>query len=311
MRAHLRDDEAAVLLVQTLRTLSMDAAAGPGRLSAASGLAHCGEWLHVVADDELKLASFRLGDAQPGRWCQLFDGDLPLPHAARKAAKPDLEALALLPPFAGHACGALLAMGSGSTTRRQRAALVPLDAQGQVSGAPQVIDVAPLLASLRAQFADLNIEGAFVDGERFCLLQRGHQRDPANACIAFDWPAVQRWLVAAGPAPVPDAIARFELGHIGGAALCFTDGAALPEGGFVFCAAAEQTDDVYADGACLGSAVGLVDAQGRLQRMEPLALRCKAEGISTRAAADGLQLLLVTDADDRSAPALLLSATLR
>lgn len=300
-----------MLAVQTLRTLSIEGSAGAGQLSAASGLAQCGDWLHVVADDELSLASFRLGDPGPGRLCRLFDGELPQPHAARKAAKPDFEALALLPAFAGHGFGALLALGSGSTAQRQRAALVALEPDGQVGGPPREIDVARWLAPLRTTFADLNIEGAFVDRDRFCLLQRGHQRDPLNACITFGWPALQQWLLGAGPVPVAASITRHELGTLAGAALCFTDGAALPGGGFVFCAAAEQTDDAYADGACLGSAVGLVDALGRLQRIEPLALRCKAEGISVRSTADGLQLLLVTDADDRAAPALLLSALLR
>ena len=86
--------------------------------------------------------------------------------------------------------------------------------------------------------------------------------------------------------------------------------AALPGGGWVFCAAAEASDDNYADGPCRGSAVGVVAADGRLLGVWPLALRCKAEGIAVTVENSALQLLLVTDPDDRDEPALLLSATL-
>jgi hypothetical protein len=87
---------------------------------------------------------------------------------------------------------------------------------------------------------------------------------------------------------------------------------ALPNGRWLFCAAAEDTSDSYADGRCLGSAVGVVDANGTVQRLDRLDAVCKVEGI---ALADGasvsrVSLLLVSDADDRRVPAQLLSVTL-
>jgi hypothetical protein len=78
----------------------------------------------------------------------------------------------------------------------------------------------------------------------------------------------------------------------------------------VFCAAAEATDDNYADGPCRGSAVGVVAADGRLLALLPLSLRCKAEGIAATAENGVLQLLMVTDPDDWAVPAALLSARL-
>jgi hypothetical protein len=295
-----------MLNVTVVRTLST----GRGHLSAASGLVRLGPRLYVVADDELQLGVFDVAGQQPGTLRRLFDGELPEKHQARKAAKPDLESLAQLPPFAACPHGALLAVGSGSRPQRHRAALLGHDEAGELQTAAREIDLAPLYAPLHAQLERLNIEGAFVSAGRFCLLQRGNSADAANVLIAFDWPAVQAWLSGAAPAPVPLFSTPHDLGDIDGVPLCFTDGAALPDGGWVFCAAAEATDDNYLDGPCRGSAVGVVAADGRLLGVWPLSLRCKAEGIAVTVANGALQLLLVTDPDDRDEPALLLSATL-
>jgi hypothetical protein len=102
----------------------------------------------------------------------------------------------------------------------------------------------------------------------------------------------------------------FDLGSIDGVPVCFTDGAALQDGAWVFCAAAEDTSDSYADGRCVGSAVGIVDASGKVLRLEQVAGSFKAEGVTVMSDGDPLELLLVTDADDRSAAAQLLSLTL-
>lgn len=113
------------------------------------------------------------------------------------------------------------------------------------------------------------------------------------------------------PSPMGcSAITRFALGAIDGMALSFTDGAALPGGDWLFSAAAEDTLDAYNDGRCAGSAIGLVDAGGTIRLLERLSLNCKVEGITASAAGDTIDLLLVTDADDRLQPALLLSAAL-
>lgn len=296
------------LSVTGLRGARGDAA--PSHLSAASGLARVGQHLYVVADDELALGVFDLADEGPGTLFALFDGELPALHTARKKAKPDLEALTVLPAVAGQPGGALLALGSGSRPNRQRAVRVDLDAHGAVAGAPRRFDFAPLFAALREHIAELNIEGAFIDGDDFCLLQRGHARVPLNACARFAWHEVEAWLRAAGPVPAVASIHRYELGALGGVPLGFTDGAALPGGGWVFCAAAEDTDDAYADGRCEGSALGWVDTAGALRRLQPLALRCKCEGIAATVDGDSAQLWLVTDADDRGKPAWLLGASL-
>jgi len=302
-----------VLQIQTLRRLVVRDRAdgtGAGHLSAASGLARVGDRLYVIADDENSLGVFDVSSEEPGRLVRVFDGDLPDKHDARKKAKPDLEALAHLPAFAGHPFGALLAIGSGSRANRCRGVLIALDATGGIQGAGRHLDLAPLFEPLRARFAQLNIEGAFVTGRSLCLLQRGNTASPVNACLSFDWHAIESWLLGAAPAPAFTSIMVFDLGLQGGVPLCFTDGAALPEGAWVFCAAAEDTGDSYADGACAGSVVGVVDAAGVLRCIEPLSEPCKAEGVTATLEDGVLTLLLVTDADDREVPASLLTGTL-
>ncbi len=117
-----------LLMLETriVRELVVDEAAGSAEqahLSAASGLVKLGNRLFVVADDENHLAMFDLSNREPSRLVPIFDGRLPLRHKARKAAKPDCEALLVLPAFAGYPHGALMAMGSGSRPSRQRGAL--------------------------------------------------------------------------------------------------------------------------------------------------------------------------------------------
>jgi hypothetical protein len=279
-------------------------------LSAASGLARLGRLLYVVADDEHGLGVFDLDDSGPGRMFRIFAGELPLHHKDRKAEKPDLEAMTVLPAFDGHPFGALLVVGSGSKPNRRRAALMRLDEHGALDGQARHLDLGPVYEPLQKQFSDLNIEGIFVAGEDLCLLQRGNRQSRVNACIRFELHAVAHWMQGIGPAPIARSIAAFELGTIEGIPLSFTDAAGLANGAWVFCAAAEDTTDSYADGHCAGSAVGIVSADGELVQKEPIDLVCKAEGIAVADNGKNLELLLVTDSDDRSVPAQLLSVTL-
>ena len=92
-----------------LHPLQLDPAQHPrglSHLSAASGLVRVRQRLYVVADDELHLGQFDdcsspTPNAAPGTLLRLLDGELPAGKKQRKAAKPDLESLALLPPLPG------------------------------------------------------------------------------------------------------------------------------------------------------------------------------------------------------------------
>ena len=148
--------------------------------------------LYVVADDELHLVCLTTSIDSPGPsplggLIRLFEGELPRDKSRRKLAKPDLETLAELPPLPGCPFGALLALGLGSRSTRETGVLMALDSAGRLPGRIAHIDLSVFYAPLRAQFPDLNIEGAFVCSGELRLLQRGNQGGSRNACIRFDW----------------------------------------------------------------------------------------------------------------------------
>lgn len=303
-----------------LQDLLLDPATHPRgqlHLSAASGLVRAGAWLYLLADDEHHLGLLPAGAAVLQHLPQaplvqlhrILQGDLPPDPKARKKRKPDLESLALLPASPTHPHGALLALGSGSKPNRQRGVVIALDATGRPDGEAQVVDLSALYTPLRAEFADLNIEGAFIANDCLHLLQRGNKGDARNACISYPLDPLLAWLAGTRVAPpAPLRTTQFDLGMVDGVPLGFTDGAALPNGeGWLFSAVAENTDDSYADGECVASAIGWVGADGVLEHMVPLEAAPKVEGI----ALDGeKRLLMVTDADDPARESRLLAVAL-
>ncbi len=309
-----------------LRELEVDATVHPRgqpHLSAASGLVCAFGRVYVVADDELHLGVFH-DHHSPGALHRIAAGRLPLGQSARKKRKPDLETLLLLPPGrAGwHGGAALLALGSGSTPRRDRAMVVPLDGAGEpLAGQVRALDLAPLYAPLRAALGGINIEGALWHRDQFVLLQRGGDGERGtNATLHFELAETLAWLTgAAHVAPRLREVRPCDLGRVRGVAYGYTDAAALPAhcgGGFLFTAVAEASGDNVADGACVGSALGRIDARGRVAWMRPLHGAPKVEGLDLRpdpvSVSTGalgvhrLQICLVTDADDPACPSQLL-----
>ena len=310
------------LPVSFIRNLSLDPAQHPrgqAHLSAASGLVRVRQRLYVVADDELHLGVFDEhaaagaagADPAPGTLVRLLDGDLPRDKGKRKKAKPDLETLAQLPPLPGCPAGALLALGSGSKPQREAGVLIGLDVQGVPNGRMASVDLEPLYAPLRKRFDDLNIEGAFVLSGDLVLLHRGNKGDARSACIRYDWNLVAPWLAGLQPKP-PGAksVQLMQLGDVGGVPLSLTDGTALQGGAWAFSAAAECTDNSYQDGACVGSAIGIVAPDGQLRHLHRLAGAPKVEGLAAQVVGTGLGsdwvFTLVTDPDDPHTPSQLL-----
>lgn len=298
---------------QKIRELHLTHGTSESRLpfiSAASGLVMVKNLLYVVADDEHHLGAFSADHhALPGELVRLFDGTLPDKYKKRKAQKPDLETLLLLPTFAGYPHGALLAMGSGSKPNRDTGVLLGLDALGNVNSAPRLFDLSLLYDAIRAEVEELNIEGAVIADGQFMLLQRGN-KGAVNALIACEFDSLIDDL-GANNAPrlrASPVVRAIDLGDIDGVPLCFTDAAALPDGNLLFTAVAENTDNSFDDGACGGSAIGIVDANGNVKMIERLDQPYKVEGVAATMHADGIHLLLVTDADDASKAAWLLSA---
>ncbi|QSQ20976.1 hypothetical protein JY651_38100 [Pyxidicoccus parkwayensis] len=296
------------------RTLTLESPEEPGRpahVSAASGLVRAGAWLYIVADDALHLAVFPLAGEAPGRSVRLFPGELPSEPKARKAAKPDLEALCLLGPLADAPHGALLALPSGSAATRLRGAVLPLGADGALAGEVRTVDCTALYAQLTRELGPLNIEGAAVAGGRLRLLNRGNGDVGVDALVDLDLERARRGLEVGALGPdVVRTTRRWELGRAGGVRLSFTDASPLPDGRLVFTAAAEDTRDAYADGVVTGSAVGVLAPDGTPVFLDAVDAKVKLEGVDARVERGRVHVLLVADADDPAVAAPLLEAVL-
>ena len=321
-------DALPTVLIQTLRIDPAQHPRGQAHLSAASGLVRVRQRLFVVADDEMHLGMFdeptapqadaaRSSDPEhpTGSLLRLLEGDLPQDKDKRKKAKPDFESLVHLPPLPGCPAGALLALGSGSMPNRETGVLIALDVQGQPNGRMATVNLAALYAPLRKRFADLNIEGALLVSGELLLLQRGNKGHALNACIRFDWNMMAPWLagVLAQP-PAAKSVQVLDLGSVGDVPFGFTDAAALHGGAWAFSAVAENTDNSYLDGACVGSAIGTVSADGSLQRLHLLEGAPKVEGLAVLPEAGGSGAwvcTLVTDPDDPSLAAQVLQVRLQ
>ncbi len=277
---------------------------GQAHFSAASGLVCVHGRAYVIGDDELHLAVYQ-DDDSPGKMHRLLPGALPADKAARKRSKPDFESLLHLPDSA-----LLVALGSGSAPGRDRAVCLPLGSHGSPLQALPAVDLAPLYEPLRHRLGGINIEGAFVCAGELLLLNRGHATTSGNTVIRVWLSDFAALLAGRKKALHPGAQQGFELGDIDGVPLGFTDGAALSGGAWVFSAVAEDSANAVADGACVGAAVGVVDARGRLTRLHRLAGAHKVEGMAAQAAGKQWALAMVTDADDPEQAAWLLRAQL-
>ena len=271
---------------------------GVGFLSAASGLVRVRDKLYVIADDELHLGVFAAAGDLPVALVRLLDGDLPASAKKRKALKPDFESWLVLPASDESPHGSLLALGSGSRPNRFVGALASLDARGEVSGLAKPVDLKPLYADVFERFAKLNIEGAFASGESLVLLQRGSGED-ASAAIRYDLAEVTAWLAGRVAGALRACSVRsVDLGAADGIPFAFTDGAALPDGAWVFSAVAEDRDDSYTDGPCVAAGIGICGSDDVVRSFERLEPMRKVEGIEVSVVGTTAFLSLVTDADD-------------
>ena len=309
-----------MLEVKKIRDLTMEKSVNESAafVSAASGIAVAGNHVYIVADDRLCLASFNLTNKTPGQWIRLFPGTLPSEHKARKAKKPDLEAICVLPPNKFAKDGALLVVPSGSKEWRRNACLLPLDKAGKIAGEPLPLDFSNLYAHLRSKVQKLNIEGVCVLQGKLLLANRGASSGDGNALISLD---LSKFLYQAYDTHQIGsrcylAANEFQLGKVKNVALGFTDLCALADGRLVFTAAAECTDDAYEDGACAGSAVGFIDSHFRSITVSLLDTSQKVEGVYANpvrvAQKNGqrietAELILVTDADSEALIASMLS----
>ncbi|MGC4123210.1 MAG: hypothetical protein QM765_53325 [Myxococcales bacterium] len=276
------------------------------QLSAASGLVRMGGRLLVVADDELFLDAYGADGERQARLPLHGRSALPEEHHERKRLKPDLEALVALPGRR------ILAMGSGSAPQRRTAFLFAAPSDGALPEFQHVVDLAPLYDHLSRTFPELNLEGAAAAGGRLRLLQRGNGAQAQNAVIDLALDRTLEALATGAPftAQLLLDVRPVELPRLGKVRLGFTDASPVAEDDprVVFVCAAEDTDDPYLDGACAGSAIGVLDPLARVEWLEPLEGKHKVEGVTVEPGAQ--RALLVADPDDRSQRAPLLECSL-
>lgn len=296
-------------LIGPLMLASPPEAESARHLSAASGMVVAGDILYVIGDDQLHLGIFDIRMQGEGRLVRIFPGELPDDPALRKAAKPDLEALAGLPPSEHWPHGALLALGSGSRPNRRTGVVMELGVDKRLTGTNLPFDLSPFYLPLETRLPALNIEGALVLGAELVLLQRASRNQPASALIHLPLDEVLRATTSTHiAASQPARMRGIELGMIDGVPLGFTDGAALPDGRILFSAVAENSENTYLDGPCLGAVIGLIGTDGKVEIQHRLEPAHKVEGVHATVHGDFIDLLMVTDADDADVPGKLLGA---
>jgi len=265
-------------------------------ISAASGLVCAYGRAYVISDDEHHIAVFSDHDSL-GELYRIVPDNLPAGKQARKLRKPDFEILLRLPDRTVHG-GGLVALGSGSRRNRQKGVFIPLDEQGVPSNRVRMFDLAPLYRPLRTILGEINVEGALVIDDELLLLNRGVGHRSDNAMARYRRADLGELIEGKRSDIEPIELRRYNLGAIDGIGLGFTDGAAVPGGGWVFTAVAENTNDSFKDGPCAGAAVGWVDAKGALHAVHPLKPPLKAEGIDIQVVDNAMWICLVTDSDD-------------
>jgi hypothetical protein len=267
--AQLTPDLRAVL--GTSRPLRYDRGAEPASglppyVRAASAIRRQGARLVVVQDDTLALAVLDVpaGSIEPvllpdsPNGARVFD-DL----RGNKALKLDLEACVALPD------GRLVALGSGSSPRRERIVVLAAPMAGSTGDArvPTIVDASDWYAGMRshaeAQGAELNVEGAVIQGARLRVVQRGHGKRPNthwNAILDFTLADFLDWLDRRGATPRACALLDVRLGASrDGVPFGFTDAAVMQDGRLAFLACAEDSVDVRSDGPILGCRFGWID----------------------------------------------------
>ena len=309
-RERATPEDLGPLELRKLRELDLEAPSAPGRpahMSAASGVARRGDFVYVVGDDELHVGVFRLSSSAPGQLRRVLTGELPGDDGKRSSAKPDLEALTLLPPFEAHPYGALLGLGSGPVRERSRGFVCALAADGSIAGEPEELDLDPLYGLLRDEVDELNIEGAATMGDRLWLLHRATSDEDLNLVAELSLEELMRSLQEDRTLDAKELanIRRYDLGDIDGVKLTFSDATPIADQLLVFTASAEGED-----GRIRGSVVGTLGLDGSVQRLRTIDRRWKVEGVHATIDTGVLDFTFVCDQDDPAEPAPLLSATM-
>ncbi len=264
--------------------------------AASAVTAYEGGWL--VVQDDATHGAWWVGDAvrrvrvfPPVEGHEVFSSD-----EGTKHLKPDLEAGCPVP-------GGVLLLGSGSTPRRMRAALLR-GTDAPVAVADLTAVYADVCAAMGLDAELLNLEGACVAGESLRWFHRGAADVPS---MSVDLPLAALLSCFDAPVQVPvTGLRTYDLGRADGVALAVTDALALDDGTVLVSAAAEDTADPYDDGPVVASALALLDDDGvrAMTRLPDVGGQVlKVEGLAPRdVRGDRLEVLAVVDVDDPEVP---------
>lgn len=206
----------------------------------------------------------------------------------------------------------LYAFGSGTLPARERIVIVPSAGEARRLEAGAFYD--ELRAATDFSGGSLNLEAAEVRGEWLLLLQRGSvERGIQNALAGVRLADFLAWSEGRGRAPKVDWVRRYELGRTSGVGYGFSGLSAMRDGRLVFTASAEGGGSPHANGAIVGSRLGVL-TQGEawwapIVTQDGELATLKVEGVVPDP--DDPRLYLVTtDPDDPGEPALICTARL-
>lgn len=281
--------------MRAMRTLKNESDQG---VKAASGLVKAANTFYVIADDEVSLAEFNFEGDTKAHYIKLIEKELPQNPKERKKQKPDWESLVQLEIFKDEKV--LLAVPSGSTENRMTGALVRLDKAGFVdeNAKPTTVDFSEIYKLLKTKIAELNIEGACVFNNRLKLFQRGNGAEGKNAVIDLDLAGFCNDLEKATAIKAQRIleITDYNLGHLGGYKLDFTD-ACVVNDKIWFLAVAENSQSTYDDGQYCGAIIGCLDSSGKEIARYEIDCATKPEGLWVDLEDHRLCFYVVTDAD--------------
>jgi hypothetical protein len=233
---------------------------------AASAIVGLGDGWLVAQDDANHVAWHRPGHAIARvRLFPTNEGvDSFSPSDGTKHLKPDIEVACRVVDRDG--ADAALLLGSGSTARRMRAALVRLGPGGPTVETSDLASLYRRVAQvLGIEVAALNLEGAAVLDGSLHLFNRGTPAaDVPSQSVILEVAA----LMDAWRSPnrieslVVGAGSVYDLGNMNGVGLALTDAVAIGQDLFLMSAAAEDTPNAYDDGPVVGSALALADVTG-------------------------------------------------
>ncbi|GAA4374335.1 DUF6929 family protein [Hymenobacter koreensis] len=278
-------------------------------LPSASGIEVLGEVAYVIGDDSPLLYCLDAATLKPNAPIRLFEtahfgtGRIP------KNLKPDLECLTAASD-AGQ--NGLLIMGSGATAAREIGFWVDLPKHHGAEAEVHPLSLSVLYAAFRKALPGalvLNLESAAATATELFLLQRSVGTAAGNLLFRGSLAGTLNLLRHRSHVVPAFRPQLYQLPSIEGKPAGFS-GASVYKNKLFVTASVEDTVDAVADGAVLGSFVGIIDPQDTSTKALPVQMaqlqlpngqpyRGKVEGVAVRreVSPHHYELLLVTDDD--------------